>query len=65
MMKTTKDEKCAFKALFEKMEKLDRDMRDVKETLLRLKERILNPEGLTQAQVEYELFNTGENNDDN
>jgi hypothetical protein len=64
-MKTAKDEKCAFKALFEKMEKLDRDMRDVKETLLRLKEQILNRNDITQIQGEYELFTTGENTDDN
>jgi hypothetical protein len=64
-MKTTKDEKCAFKALFEKMEKLDRDMRDVKETLLRLKERILNPEDLIQVQTDYDSFITGEKTDDN
>ncbi|HHZ95967.1 MAG TPA: hypothetical protein EYN67_10535 [Flavobacteriales bacterium] len=63
-MKTAKDEKCVFKALFEKMEKLDRDMRDVKETLLRLKEQILNPDDLAQLQTEYELFTTGENTDD-
>jgi hypothetical protein len=64
-MKTTKDEKCVFRTLFEKMEKLDRDMRDVKETLLRLKEQILNPDDLAQIQTEYELFTTGENTDDN
>ena len=63
-MKTAKDEKCVFKALFEKMEKLDRDIRDVKETLLRLKEQILNPDDLAQLQTEYELFTTGENTDD-
>ena len=64
-MKTADDEKCAFKALFEKMEKLDRDMRDVKETLLRLRERILNPEDLAQLQDDYNLFITGDNFDDN
>ena len=64
-MKTTKDEKCAFKALFEKMEKLDRDMRDVKETLLRLKEQILNPDDLAQIQTEYKSLIQGENTDDN
>jgi hypothetical protein len=64
-MKTVKDEKCAFKALFEKMEKLDRDMRDVKETLLRLKEQILNPDDLAQIQTEYKSLIRGENTDDN
>jgi len=64
-MKTAKDDKCVFKALFEKMEKLDRDMRDVKETLLRLKEQILNPDDLAQLQTEYESFIRGENTDDN
>ena len=64
-MKTVKDEKCAFKALFEKMEKLDRDMRDVKETLLRLKEQILNPDDLAQIQTEYKSLIQGENTDDN
>ena len=64
-MKTVKDEKCAFKTLFEKMEKLDRDMREVKETLLRLKEQILNPDDLTQIRTDYESFITGEKIDDN
>jgi hypothetical protein len=64
-MKTANEEKDAFKALFEKMEKLDRDMRDVKETLLRLRERILNPEDLAQLQDDYNLFITGDNFDDN
>jgi hypothetical protein len=64
-MKIVKDEKCAFRALFEKMEKLDRDMRDVKNALLRLKEQILNPHDLAQVQTENELFTTGENTNDN
>jgi len=64
-MKTANDERCAFKALFEKMEKLDRDMRDVKETLLRLREKLLNPEDLAQLQDDYNLFITGDNFDDN
>jgi len=63
-MKTEKDKKCAFRALFEKMEKLDRDMRDVKEALLLLKEQFLNPHDLAQLQTENELFTTGENTND-
>ena len=38
----------SYLSLIEKMEKLDRDMREVKETLLSLKERILNHEELGQ-----------------
>ena len=58
-MKKQQDKKCAFKALLEKMEKLDRDMREVKETLLRLREQILNPEELAQLKGDNELFTEG------
>jgi len=64
-MKIDKNKKCAFKALFEQMEKIDRDMRDVKETLMRLKEQILSPDDIAQLENEHELFITGENLDDN
>lgn len=64
-MKIGKNKKCAFKALFEQMEKIDRDMRDVKETLMRLKEQILSPDDIAQLENEHELFITGENLDDN
>ena len=63
-MKPEPDKKCAFKALFEKMEKLDHDMRDVKETLLRLKEQFLNPTEIAQIHSEEIFFTGDEINDD-
>lgn len=63
-MKEQIDEKCAFKTLFEKMEKLDREMRSVKETLLQLREHFTNPNDSAQLEADHSLFNTGEDADD-
>ena len=64
-MKEQTDEKCAFKTLFEKMEKLDREMRSVKETLLQLREHYTNSNDTAQLETDHNLFNTGEDTDDN
>ncbi len=65
MTKATEDNKPSYLSLIEKMEKLDRDMREVKEALLSLKERILNHEEMAQLCNTNDAITQGESQGDN
>jgi hypothetical protein len=65
MTKATEDNKSSYLSLIEKMEKLDRDMREVKEALLSLKERILNHEEMARLCNANDTTTQGESQGDN
>ena len=61
MKDTNEENRRTFISLIKKMEKIDRDMREMKEALLVLKERVLNDQQFTELQTTHQ---TGESDTD-